>query len=553
MTEEKADETAAKKAGETAAEKPPAVPRPQRAGLTNPAKVLLGVVVVGCVTLAIVNYQSGHSAHSGGGDPENVTLPPLPLIPEEDHSLMERSMALIIEGKMAEADALFKEKLTSSPFSADVHCYKAAVFAHNHQPDEAIAEFDRAILINPRFEIAYNDRGNEYDSKKEYSKAISDYSRAMLCGFKAVHWSNRAAVYITLKRYDKALSDATEAINRYNVNPSAFYIRAQAWKNLNHLDHALSDINGALLLEKDNVRYLDYRAQIYLADGQPELAAADYSREISMNVRDADSYFWRGRCELLLNQFGPARADFLTYQRLDPRDTVSAGWLTNVDDYEYDYNHKPASLARQWAIACSAQMFSKNYQGLYSLPGETSSAGNVERQKKGLLESWGIDSHDSLLSALSNLRAHGHNSLWRHYRSVLARGGSGPPAAMYSGPTGKEVRSRLSVVREYGEKFGDRGILAWDLGRYICLCRWGYKVGYISEDEAYQLIMPVAAQMQSTYGSWKQMGDEYLVGRKFWNEEVWREDESRFDEISNYLLNCKTSPWVNLAWDTRLK
>jgi tetratricopeptide (TPR) repeat protein len=546
MTEEKAEEMAE----ETAAVKPPDAPRPKRTRLTNTAKLLVGVAVVGCLTLAIDSLPSGHL---GGDDPENVTLPPLPLIPEEDHSLMERSMALIIEGKMAEADALFKEKLTSSPFSADVHCYKAAVFAHNHQPDEAIAEFDRAILINPRFEIAYNDRGNEYDQKKEYSKAISDYSRAMLCGFKAVHWSNRAAVYLTLRRYDKALSDATEAINRYNVNPHAFYVRAQAWKNLKHLDHALSDINGALLLEKDNVRFLDYRAQIYLADGQPELAVADYNREIAINASDADSYFWRGRCELLLNQFGPARADFLAYKRLDPKDTVSSGWLTNVDDYEYDWSHKPASLARQWAIACSAQMFSKNNQGLYSLPGATASAANVERQKKGLQEWWGIDSRDSLLSRLADLRAHGHNSLWLRYRNVLGRGGAGAAAALPGGNSDKEVQSRLNVVRQYGEEFGDRGILAWDLVRYICLCRWGCKVGYISEGEAYQLIMPVAAQLQSTYGSWKQMGQEYLVGRRFWNEQAWSEDESRYEEISRYLLNCKTSPWVSLAWDTRLK
>jgi hypothetical protein len=49
------------------------------------------------------------------------------------------------------------------------------------------------------------------------------------------------------------------------------------------------------------------------------------------------------------------------------------------------------------------------------------------------------------------------------------------------------------------------------------------------------------------------MGEEYLIGRKFWDEESWKEDNDRYIEINKYLLSCKSSPWVYLPWNTKLK
>src|SRR5262245_20458401 len=37
---------------------------------------------------------------------------------------------------------------------------------------------------------------------------------------------------------------------------------------------------------------------------------------------------------------------------------------------------------------------------------------------------------------------------------------------------------------------------AWDLVRYINLCRWGYAVHFFTEDEAWDRIMPVARSLQ---------------------------------------------------------
>ncbi|HEX4043523.1 MAG TPA: tetratricopeptide repeat protein, partial [Xanthobacteraceae bacterium] len=53
--------------------------------------------------------------------------------------------------------------------------------AYNHQRnyDRAIADYDRAIALNPGFYLAYNNRGAAYDEKGNLDHAIADYEQAL--------------------------------------------------------------------------------------------------------------------------------------------------------------------------------------------------------------------------------------------------------------------------------------------------------------------------------------------------------------------------------------
>jgi Protein of unknown function (DUF1266) len=43
--------------------------------------------------------------------------------------------------------------------------------------------------------------------------------------------------------------------------------------------------------------------------------------------------------------------------------------------------------------------------------------------------------------------------------------------------------------------------------------------GYLAEDEAWEKIMPAAAKLHATFSSWKELGENYLIGREFWSYE----------------------------------
>jgi len=44
---------------------------------------------------------------------------------------------------------------------------------------KALADYNRAIQLDPQHALAYNNRGNAYSSLEEYQKAIADYDRAL--------------------------------------------------------------------------------------------------------------------------------------------------------------------------------------------------------------------------------------------------------------------------------------------------------------------------------------------------------------------------------------
>lgn len=70
---------------------------------------------------------------------------------------------------------------------------------------------------------------------------------------------------------------------------------------------------------------------------------------------------------------------------------------------------------------------------------------------------------------------------------------------------------------KYKDEFGEKSIAAWDYDRYISLCGWGYIAGYLSEEEAWQRIMPAARLLQKTFESWIDLGKNHVVGREFWS------------------------------------
>jgi hypothetical protein len=88
--------------------------------------------------------------------------------------------------------------------------------------------------------------------------------------------------------------------------------------------------------------------------------------------------------------------------------------------------------------------------------------------------------------------------------------------------------------------------------RYIALCRWGYLVGYLSEAEAWGLIMPAAQRLQRTFVSWDELGENYLIGRQFWSPDENRQNGHLHRETLRRLLGSPDSPWKRYPWNTRL-
>jgi tetratricopeptide (TPR) repeat protein len=108
-------------------------------------------------------------------------------------------------------------------FISAVNCYgangKAEEFyeqgkqdSQSGNADSAIANYSKAIKINPKLGKAYNNRGVAYTWKKEYYLAIADFNKAIkLDPQNGKAYNNRAIVYSYLGETNKARQDLHKA------------------------------------------------------------------------------------------------------------------------------------------------------------------------------------------------------------------------------------------------------------------------------------------------------------------------------------------------------
>src|SRR4030042_6325994 len=77
--------------------------------------------------------------------------------------------------------------------------------------DEAIAEFNKAIELDPELAIAYSNRGAAYIGKGDFDKALADCDMAIaLDPLLAAAYNNRARAYHEKGELDKALARSEE-------------------------------------------------------------------------------------------------------------------------------------------------------------------------------------------------------------------------------------------------------------------------------------------------------------------------------------------------------
>jgi Flp pilus assembly protein TadD len=80
------------------------------------------------------------------------------------------------------------------------------VYGRKGQFDKAIADYNKAIEINPKDAMAYNNRGVEYQNKGQYDRAVADYNKAIELNSKyAFPYYNIGCIYSLQNNLSKAL------------------------------------------------------------------------------------------------------------------------------------------------------------------------------------------------------------------------------------------------------------------------------------------------------------------------------------------------------------
>jgi uncharacterized protein DUF1266 len=209
---------------------------------------------------------------------------------------------------------------------------------------------------------------------------------------------------------------------------------------------------------------------------------------------------------------------------------------------------------RAWALATTALLTYRNGDRLDMLPPNVRSDSSVAEARGLLHDWWNVDNRSDLLQALQWLDREGHRAEFQRMgQSLLAMTDAQYQASLRAARDRPEMAGRMKLAREHYRKYRRNSLVAWDYGRYIMLCRWGYMVGFLREEQAWRRIMPAARTIQGSYRSWAELGEDYLLGREFWSREETNRTGRIYRDIEARLVKEPRSAWNQLPWRMKLE
>jgi lipoprotein NlpI len=185
--------------------------------------------------------------------------------------------------------------------------------------NQAIANYDRAIALDPRLANAYNNRGAALGAKGDLDAAMRDFDHAIeLDARLALAHENRSVVLQSRGDLDGAIKDLDEAIKLEPKNGKGYLERAGAWQAKGDLVKAIEDLSEAIRLEPERPELFVFRGLLLDRQGDTTHSIADYDEAIRLNPGYAAAYNNRCNTWLLKEAYAQAVADCTVALKLDP-------------------------------------------------------------------------------------------------------------------------------------------------------------------------------------------------------------------------------------------
>lgn len=271
------------------------------------------------------------------------------------------------------------------------------------------------------------------------------------------------------------------------------------------------------------------------------------SVQVTFSVTNGDGAWCSVSDVSTAKKLGYVRCDGLGRQQFSGTAETGSGAALSAPVYPSLTNGAPSRTQQHWAIATTAMLAAIDYEGVDTL----SSGGSGIGVRNLLQNSWGISNGEELLQTLQAIEQGGHRRTFSALGARTANLSSDQLAAIVNQLSSEDANS-VMVAHRYYEKYASQSITAWDYVRYISLCRWGVAAGYISAEDAWPRVMYAAQILQQTFTSWRELGENYLVGREFWSLRQTKIDGEQMRAIYEKLLSDPGSSWNRIPWSLPL-
>jgi tetratricopeptide (TPR) repeat protein len=204
-------------------------------------------------------------------------------------AFVKRGLAYYVLHNNDQAIADFNSAIEIDPKYEPAYLNRAFPFRAKGQYDRAIADSTKAIELNPKDAQPYNIRGDTYEKKGDDERAIADFTKAIEIDTHDVYgFGNRCRIFARNKSYDQAIADCSEALRRAPY-PQAFRSRGIAYLGQAKYAPAIVDFTKAIELYPKYAESYGYRGIANEKLGRREAAIADFRKSLSLDSTIQDS------------------------------------------------------------------------------------------------------------------------------------------------------------------------------------------------------------------------------------------------------------------------
>ena len=207
----------------------------------------------------------------------------------------ERGMALHQQGRLADAERLYREVLQQQPNHFGAWHLLGVIAVQTRHTEQAVELIGKAIALKPDYAEAHYNRGLALMHLKRSGEALASYDTAIALkpDFAEAH-CNRGNVLGDLKRSEEALASYDQAIALKPDYAEAHYNRGLALMQLKRPEEALASCDKAIALKPDYAEAHCNRGNALRDLKRFEEALASHDKAIALKPELAEAWFGRG-------------------------------------------------------------------------------------------------------------------------------------------------------------------------------------------------------------------------------------------------------------------
>ena len=221
--------------------------------------------------------------------------------------LLNQAVALHREGRLAEAETLYRQVLAQSPPNFQLQ-YRLALLQHQQQrPKDALEAIHAALAINPQAVEALVLQGTLKAMVGALTDALASFDRALaLKPDFADALYHRALLLTELDRLDEAVADFDRLLMKAPNSAAAWGNRGVVLQRLGRLPDAIESYDRALALLPGHVQTWFNRGTAQHTAGQFAAALESFDKALALSPRHPKAWQGRGGALMGLQRFEEA-------------------------------------------------------------------------------------------------------------------------------------------------------------------------------------------------------------------------------------------------------